>query len=132
MTGLWGNGQFDAGKIRSIRRDLACIQVLLKIVAQIHRRIVMREIIVAAALVLALAAPPAGAATCADTGNRAGCVGPNGAAVYNKNTGTVHKTQPNRYNRVAPGTHVQGARGNKGTKALAPGCAYVNGRRVCK
>ncbi len=25
-----GNGQFDAGKIRSIRRDLACVQVLLK------------------------------------------------------------------------------------------------------
>jgi hypothetical protein len=25
-----GNGQFDAGKIRSIRRDLMCIQVLLK------------------------------------------------------------------------------------------------------
>ena len=25
-----GNGQFDAGKIRSIRRDLKCIQVLLK------------------------------------------------------------------------------------------------------
>jgi hypothetical protein len=25
-----GNGQFDAGKIRSIRRDLLCIQVLLK------------------------------------------------------------------------------------------------------
>src|SRR5215467_5129128 len=25
-----GNGQFDAGKIRSIKRDLTCIQVLLK------------------------------------------------------------------------------------------------------
>jgi hypothetical protein len=25
-----GNGQFDAGKIRSIRRDLKCVQVLLK------------------------------------------------------------------------------------------------------
>jgi hypothetical protein len=25
-----GNGQFDAGKIRSIRRDLMCVQVLLK------------------------------------------------------------------------------------------------------
>jgi hypothetical protein len=25
-----GNGQFDAGKIRSITRDLKCIQVLLK------------------------------------------------------------------------------------------------------
>jgi hypothetical protein len=72
----------------------------------------MREkIIVAAALALALAAPPAGAATCADTGNRAGCVGgPNGAAVHNRNTGTAHKTQP-----AAPATHVKGARGNKST-----------------
>lgn len=77
----------------------------------------MREIIVAAALALALAAPPAVAATCANTGNRAGCVGPtNGAAVY-KNTGTVHKTQPNGHNRVAPATHVLGARGNKPAKA---------------
>ena len=25
-----GNGQFDAGKIRSIKRDLLCVQVLLK------------------------------------------------------------------------------------------------------
>jgi len=25
-----GNGQFDAGKIRSIKRDLMCVQVLLK------------------------------------------------------------------------------------------------------
>ena len=25
-----GNGQFDSGKIRSIKRDLMCIQVLLK------------------------------------------------------------------------------------------------------
>jgi hypothetical protein len=25
-----GNGKFDAGKIRSIKRDLMCVQVLLK------------------------------------------------------------------------------------------------------
>lgn len=30
-----GNGQFDAGKIRSIRRDLKCIQVLLKSYGQV-------------------------------------------------------------------------------------------------
>src|SRR5262245_18856874 len=29
-----GNGQFDAGKIRSIKRDLMCIQVLLKSYAE--------------------------------------------------------------------------------------------------
>jgi len=30
-----GNGQFDAGKIRSIRRDLLCVQVLLKSYGQV-------------------------------------------------------------------------------------------------
>ena len=30
-----GNGQFDAGKIRSITRDLKCIQVLLKSYAEL-------------------------------------------------------------------------------------------------
>jgi hypothetical protein len=30
-----GNGQFDAGKIRSLRRDLLCIQVLLKRYGQV-------------------------------------------------------------------------------------------------
>ncbi|MGH6847878.1 MAG: hypothetical protein ACREC0_10695 [Methylocella sp.] len=30
-----GNGQFDAGKIRSIKRDIMCIQVLLKSYAEI-------------------------------------------------------------------------------------------------
>jgi hypothetical protein len=32
-----GNGQFDAGKIRSIKRDLLCIQVLLKSYGQVAR-----------------------------------------------------------------------------------------------
>ncbi|MFL5253193.1 MAG: hypothetical protein ACJ8AI_09930 [Rhodopila sp.] len=89
----------------------------------------MRTTILAAAL--ALTASAAHAATCGQTANRAGCVGPNGAASYNKNTGAVHSAQPYRYNRVAPGTHVQGSGGNSATKALTPGCAYVNGRRVC-
>jgi hypothetical protein len=30
-----GNGQFDAGKIRSIKRDIMCIQVLLKSYAEV-------------------------------------------------------------------------------------------------
>ena len=73
----------------------------------------MREkIIVAAVLTLALATPPAGAAECANTGNRAGCVGGGPNAVYTgpvhkRDTGTVHKTQP-----AAAATHVKGARGN--------------------
>jgi len=89
----------------------------------------MRTLILS--VLLGLAASAAQAATCGETANRAGCVGPNGAAGYNKNTGTVHTTQPYRYNQVAPGTHVEGSGGNSATKALTPGCAYVNGRRVC-
>ncbi|PPQ33672.1 hypothetical protein [Rhodopila globiformis] len=83
------------------------------------------------ALFLLFAVQQANAAECGSTANRSGCVGPNGAAMYNKNTGQVHTAQPYRSNQVAPGTSVQGARGNRATKALAPGCAYVNGRRVC-
>ena len=84
------------------------------------------------ALLLLFAAGPGYAATCGQTANRAGCVGPNGAAGYNKNTGAVHSSRTYYPpNRVAPGTHVQGVRGNSATKALAPGCAYVNGQRVC-
>jgi hypothetical protein len=32
-----GNGQFDAGKIRSIRRDLKCVQVLLKSYGEVSK-----------------------------------------------------------------------------------------------
>jgi hypothetical protein len=32
-----GNGQFDAGKIRSIRRDLLCAQVLLKSYGEVFK-----------------------------------------------------------------------------------------------
>jgi hypothetical protein len=78
-----------------------------------------------------LAAQQANAAECGSTANRAGCVGPNGAASYNKNTGEAHTAQPYHSNEVAPGTSAQGRRGNSATKAVEPGCAYVNGRRVC-
>jgi hypothetical protein len=88
-----------------------------------------RILIVASCLFLATQA--ADAATCGSTANRAGCVGPNGAASYNKNTGAVHTAQPYHTNQVAPGTNVQGVRGNSATKAVQPGCAFVNGRRVC-
>lgn len=80
---------------------------------------------------LLVAAQAADAATCGSTANRAGCVGANGAASYNKNTGAVHTGQPYHTNQAAPGTQVQGRRGNSATKAVQPGCAYVNGRRVC-
>jgi len=80
-----------------------------------------------------IAAKKANAVECGSTVNRAGCVGPNGAATYNKNTGQAHTATPQPYyrNRVAPGTTAQGARGNTATKGLEPGCAFVNGRRVC-
>jgi hypothetical protein len=71
-------------------------------------------------------------AECGSTANRAGCVGPNGAAVYNKNTGQVHTASPSNYNNsIAPGTHAQGYGGNSATKAVQQGCAWVNGRKVC-
>lgn len=80
---------------------------------------------------LLFAVQQAEAASCGQTANRAGCVGANGAVGYNKNTGVAHGARAYPSNQVAAGTHVQGARGNSATKALAPGCAYVNGRRVC-
>ena len=83
------------------------------------------------ALLLLLAAQDANAAECGSTANRAGCVGPNGAAGYNKNTGQVHSAQPYHSNEVAPGMNVHGERGNSATKAMEPGCAFVNGKRVC-
>jgi hypothetical protein len=105
-----------------------------------HRGQDMSRFIVA--LFLLLAAQPANAAECGSTANRAGCttrngavgVGPNGAATYNKKTGDVHSAQPNNNynsNQAAPGTSVQGRHGNSATKALEPGCAFVNGKRVC-
>lgn len=83
------------------------------------------------ALFLLLAAQGANAVECGSTANRAGCIGPNGAATYNKNSGQVHTAQPYHSDEVAPGAHVQGRRGNSTTKAVEPGCAFVNGRRVC-
>ena len=83
------------------------------------------------ALILLAAVQGANAAECGSTANRAGCVGPNGAAAYNKNAGEVHTAQPNHSNDVVPGTNIQGRRGNSATKAVEPGCAFVNGRRVC-
>jgi hypothetical protein len=88
------------------------------------------------ALILLLAAQQATAAECGSTANRAGCVGPNGAATYNKNTGTAHTAQSSgarssNLGQVAPGTSVQGRRGNTATKGLEQGCGFVNGKRVC-
>ncbi len=83
------------------------------------------------ALLLLATVQQANAAECGSTANRAGCVGPNGAASYNKNTGVAHSTQRYHSNEVAPGRSVQGRYGNSATKAVEPGCAFVNGKRVC-
>jgi hypothetical protein len=69
------------------------------------------------ALLLLLAAQQANAAERGSTANRAGCVGPNGAATYNKSTGEAHTAQPYHSNEAAPSTNVQGRRGNSATKA---------------
>jgi len=50
--------------------------------------------------------PPTKSVTCANGAYHAGCVGPNGAATYNKSTGTVHG-------------------------ATTTQCRYVNGQRIC-
>ena len=89
----------------------------------------MRYVWVLGAMLLAM--PMAHAASCANGVYRAGCVGPNGAATYNKNTGQAHTARSYNSNSVAPGTHVQGYRGNSATKAMQQGCAWVNGRKVC-
>jgi hypothetical protein len=83
------------------------------------------------ALFLLWAAQEANAAECGSTANRAGCVGANGAATYNKNTGAVHSAQPYHSNEVPPGKSVEGRNGNSATKAVESGCAFVNGKRVC-
>jgi len=82
-------------------------------------------------LFMLLVTQQANAAECGSTGNRAGCVGANGAATYNKNTGQVHSAEPYHSSQVAPGESVHGRYGNSATKAVEPGCAYVNGKREC-
>jgi hypothetical protein len=76
-------------------------------------------------LLLAGVIPTAHAAECAAGANRAGCVGPNGTVVAGPNG--VKKTAP-----PPAGTTVKGKGGNSATKALQSGCAWVNGKRVCK
>jgi hypothetical protein len=79
---------------------------------------------------------PAHAVECAAGVVRAGCAGPNGAVVAGPrgvagmnayHTGTsVYHTAPQA------GATATGVRGNTATKAVAPGCAFVNGQRVCR
>ena len=82
---------------------------------------------------LAGAIPVAHAVECAKGVVRAGCAGPNGAVVAGPRGAAAAGTNGMRM-RSAPraGTSATGARGNTATKAVAPGCAFVNGQRVCR
>jgi hypothetical protein len=73
------------------------------------------------------AIPTAQAVECARGVVRAGCAGPNGAVVAGPR-GAAAATR----SAVRPGTTATGARGNTATKAMQPGCAFVNGQRICR
>lgn len=83
--------------------------------------------IAVAATALILTAAPALAIQCAKGVYRAGCAGPNGVVVAGPRGAAAVRT-----NQVRPGTSVTGARGNTATKAIALGCAFVNGQRICR
>jgi hypothetical protein len=98
----------------------------------------MKHMLVIIATVLVLSAgfvPTAQAVQCAAGVKRAGCVGPNGAVGVGPNGAAaagkngVHTTTTTH---PPAGTTVHGVRGNSATKAVQPGCAYVNGKRVCR
>ena len=95
----------------------------------------MKRLLFAVATVLAVlpvSVPTAHAVQCAAGVSRAGCVGPNGAAVAGPNG--VHTAAPTVHTTAPPpaGTTVKGTGGNSATKAVQPGCAFVNGQRVCR
>ena len=96
----------------------------------------MKPALFAVATVLLLLAgviPTAHAVECAAGVVRAGCAGPNGAVVAGPRGAAAAGTNRMRIKSAAPaGTTATGARGNTATKAVAPGCAFVNGQRVCR
>ena len=82
---------------------------------------------------LAGAIPVAHAVECARGVVRAGCAGPNGAVVPGPRRAAAAGTNGVRMRSVPPaGTTATGTRGNTAIKAVAPGCAFVNGERVCR
>ena len=84
-------------------------------------------------LPLAGVIPTAHAVECAAGVVRAGCAGPNGAVVAGPRGAAAAGTNRMRIKSASPaGTTATGARGNTATKAVAPGCAFVNGQRVCR
>jgi hypothetical protein len=96
----------------------------------------MKPTLFAIATILPLLAgsiPTAHAVECAAGVVRAGCAGPNGAVVAGPRGAAAVGTSRVRTRSVpAAGTTATGTRGNTATKAVAPGCAFVNGQRVCR
>ena len=96
----------------------------------------MKNTLIAISIVLPLLAgaiPTAHAVECAKGVVRAGCAGPNGAVVAGPRGVAAAGTSGVRTRAVpAAGMTAPGARGNTATKAVAPGCAFVNGQRVCR
>ena len=89
--------------------------------------------VVTVLLLLAGVIPTAHAVECAAGVVRAGCAGPNGAVVAGPRGAAAAGTNGMRIKSASPaGTTATGARGNTATKAVAPGCAFVNGQRVCR
>ena len=92
----------------------------------------MKRTLFAIATVLPLVTgviPTAHAVECAAGVVRAGCAGPNGAVVAGPRGAAAAGTNGMR---MRAGATATGARGNTATKAVAPGCAFVNGQRVCR
>lgn len=96
----------------------------------------MKPILIAILVIVALLAgaiPTAQAFECARGVVRAGCAGPNGAVVAGpRGAAAVGTNRVYTRSVVRPGTTATGVRGNTATKAVAPGCAFVNGQRVCR
>jgi hypothetical protein len=95
----------------------------------------MKSTLIAISIVLPLLAgaiPTARAVECAKGVARAGCAGPNGAVVAGPRGAAAAGTSGmHTRSAVRPGTTATGVHGNTATKAVQPGCAFVNGQRVC-
>ena len=95
----------------------------------------MKPTLIAISIVVPLltgAIPAAQAVECAKGVIRAGCAGPNGAVVAGpRGAAAVGTNRVGTRSAVRSGTTATGVRGNTATKAVAPGCAFVNGQRVC-
>jgi hypothetical protein len=77
---------------------------------------------ISSVMFLLLSVSTAQAVTCANGVYRAGCAGPNGAVVTNKNV------PPPRGGALV----VAPPRGGAVVVTPAPQCAWVNGRKVCR